>query len=87
MTQDNKGRNITREKDIHALLYEDQIKKLFDADDLLFFRFLLVEQAGYNLRHRIAHSLMLFQEYNVNYMHLLMLALLKLGKYDFTTKE
>jgi hypothetical protein len=87
MTQDNKGRNITREKDIHALLYEDQIEKLFDADDLLFFRFLLVEQAGYNLRHRIAHSLMLFQDYSINYMHLLILALLKLGKYDFTTKE
>lgn len=87
MTKDNKGRSIAREKDIHALLYEEPIKELFDEDDLLFFKFLLVEKAGYNLRHKVAHSLMLFQEYSVNYMHLLILALLRLGKYDFVKKE
>ncbi len=83
-TTDTKGRTITREKDIHALLHEEKVKELFDADDLLFFKYLLVEKAGYNLRHRVAHSLMLFQEYGINYFHLLILAVLKLGKYDFT---
>jgi len=87
MIKDRKGRNIVREKDIHALLHEEPVKGLFDEDDLLFFRFLLVEKAGFNLRHKIAHSLMLFQEYGVNYMHLLILALLRLGKYDFVKKE
>ncbi len=87
MTKDNKGRSIVREKDIHALLYEEPIRKLFDEDDLLFLKFLLVEKAGYNLRHKVAHSLMLFQEYSINYMHLLILALLRLGKYDFVKKE
>jgi len=87
MTQDSKGRDITREKDIHALLYEEPIKGLFDEDDLLFLRFLLVEKAGYNLRHRIAHSLMLFQEYTIKYMYLLILAVLRLGKYDFVGEE
>jgi hypothetical protein len=87
MTKDRKGRNIVREKDIHALLHEEPVKGLFDEDDLLFFRFLLVEKAGFNLRHKIAHSLMLFQEYGVTYMHLLILALLRLGKYDFVKKE
>lgn len=86
-TKDSKGRNIVREKDIHALLYEDKIKQLFDEDDLLLFRFLLVEKAGYNLRHRIAHALMYFQEYSVVYMHLLIIALLKLGKYDFVSEK
>lgn len=87
LTKDSKGRSIAREKDIHALLYEEPIKRLFDEDGLLFFKFLLVEKAGYNLRHKIAHSLMLFKEYNINYMHLLILALLRLGKYDFVKKE
>jgi hypothetical protein len=87
MTKDNKGRDIVREKDIHALLYEKTIKKLFDEDDLLFLKFLLVEKAGYNLRHKIAHSLMLFHDYSIAYMHLLILALLRLGKYDFLKKE
>ena len=80
-TKDNLGRNIVHEKDINALLYEDTIKKLFDEDDLLFFKFLLIEKSGYNLRNKIAHSLMSFQEYDCDYMHLVILALLRLGKY------
>jgi len=87
MIKDSKGRNISKEKDIHALLYAEPVKKLFDQDDLLFFKFLLVEKAGYNLRNKIAHSLMLFQEYDFSYMHLLILALLRLGKYDFVRKD
>jgi len=86
-TTDKKGRSIVREKDLHALLYEDKIKELFDEDDLLFFKYLLVEQAGLNLRHRIAHSLLYFQEYNLDIMHLLIIALLRIGKYDFAKKE
>ena len=82
--EDNSGRNIAHEKDVNALLHEDAIKELFDKDDLLFFKFLLVEQCGYNLRNKIAHALMLFPEYSGDYMHLVILALLRLGKYDFT---
>ena len=87
MKKDKLGRDIVREKDIRALLHEEKIKELFDEDDLLFFKFVLIEKAGYNLRHRVAHSLMIFQEYNMNFMLLLILALLKLGKFDFTKKE
>ncbi len=86
VTKDKKGRPVRREKPIHALLYEEAIESLFDADDLLFFRFLLVEKAGYNLRHRVAHSLMFFHDYTVPYVHLLILALLKVGKYDFVQR-
>ena len=76
-------RNIGQEKDITALLHENAIKKLFDEDDLLFFKFLLVEKLGCNLRHDIAHALLLFpEEYNLDYMHLVLLALLRLGKCD-----
>lgn len=82
-TKDDKGRTVYREKDINRLLHEDKIKDLFDKDDLLFLRFLLVEKAGFNLRHRVAHSLMTFEEYGVHQMCLLLLALLKLGRYDF----
>jgi hypothetical protein len=87
LKQDRQGRTISQEKDIHKLLYEEEIQKLFDKNDLLFLKFLLVEKAGYNLRHKVAHSLMSFYEYNINYMNLLVLAILKFGKYDFTTKQ
>jgi hypothetical protein len=83
MTKDAKGRSVSREKDIHALLYEDKVAELFDKDDLLFLKFLLVEKAGFNLRHSVAHSLLMFQEYGLYEMYLLLLALLRLGKYDF----
>jgi hypothetical protein len=81
--KDKNNNDIAQEKDIHTLLEEDPVKKLFDEDDLLFFRFLLIEKAGYNLRHKVAHSLMYFDEYSIEYMNLLILCLLKLGKYDF----
>ena len=81
---DKSKRSIGQEKDINALLYEDAIKELFDKDDLLFFKFLLVEKLGYNLRNNIAHAMLLFPEYSVDYIHLVILALLRLGKYDFT---
>lgn len=82
---DKKGRTISQEKDIHKLLYEPEIANLIDKDDLLFFKFLLVEKAGYNLRHRVAHSLMTFYEYHINLMNLLIMAVLKFGKYNFVT--
>jgi hypothetical protein len=81
-TQDNKGRTIYREKDINSLLHEEKVKDLFDPDDLLLFKFVLVEKAGYNLRHKIAHSLILREEYQIDYIHLLLLILLRLARYD-----
>lgn len=86
-TNDKQGRNIVREKDINWLLREEPIKKLFDEDDLLFFKFVLVEKGGLNLRHKIAHCLIDYSEYNMTYMHLIILALMKLGRYDFVKKE
>ncbi len=85
--RDNSGRNVTLEKDIDTLLREEAVTELFDENDLLFFKFLLVEKAGYNLRHKIAHSLLPFQGYGWSYMNLMILALLRLGKYDFDEVE
>ena len=82
--QDKSKRNIVHEKDVTALLHNDAIKKRFNRDDMLFFTFLLTEQWGLYLRHRIAHCFMLSEDYNLDYMHLVILALLRLGKYDFT---
>lgn len=79
---DRKGRTTTEEKDVGALLYDENVGSLFDENELFFFRFLLVEKSGYNLRARIAHSLMLAADYHLDYMHLMVLALLKLAKYD-----
>ena len=78
------GKRITYEKELNALLNEKRMSELFDPDDLLLFKFVLIEKAGYNLRNKVAHSLMLSAEYQVNYVHLLILILLKLGSYNLT---
>lgn len=84
---DNKGRTISFQKDIHKLLNEDEIVNLISKDDLLLLKYVLIEKAGYNLRHKIAHSLMTFHEYNIGQMFLLIVCVLKLGKYNFTKKK
>lgn len=83
---DHKGRTISFQKDIHKLLNEEEIVSLISKDDLLLLKYVLIEKAGYNLRHKVAHSLMTFDEYNVGQMFLLIICVLKLGKYDFTKK-
>jgi hypothetical protein len=81
---DKKGRKKITEKELNALLNEKRIGELFEPDDLLLFKFVLIEKAGYNLRHKIAHSLMLSAEYNIFYAHLLLLILLKIGSFNLT---
>jgi len=79
--KDKKGNMTIREKDINALLHEQKMNELLDEDDLILLKFLLVEKAGYNLRHNIAHALIKFNDYSIEYMNLLILALLRLAKY------
>ena len=81
ITTDRSGKNISKLKDIHMLLYEEKVIELFSEDDLLLFRYVLVEQAGYNLRHKVAHGMMLLEDYNLQNMHLVILILLRLSRY------
>ena len=75
-------RSLAEERYVGDLLYKKEMRHLFGEDDLFFLRFLLSEDAGYDLRNRVAHCLILAEDYSINYMHLLLLALLKLAKYD-----
>lgn len=83
---DGKGRSISMQKDIHKLLNEEGIVNLISEDDLLFLKYVLVEKIGLNLRHQVAHSLMTFDEYHIKQMYLLIVCVLKFGKYDFVGK-
>jgi ribosomal 50S subunit-associated protein YjgA (DUF615 family) len=86
-TKDKNDKLIVKEKDINMLLREEDIEKIFNPDDLLLFKFLLVEKNGYNLRHKVAHGLMHSSEYSIYKLHLLFICLLKIGMYDFTKKN
>jgi hypothetical protein len=80
------GRSVTREKNLALLLYDSRIANLFNPDDLLFFRFMFIEHSGLTLRHRVAHSLMCVEEYSIECLHLLFVALMRLAKYDIKLK-
>jgi len=86
-TKDNAGRTVTREKDLTLLLYDPRIAKLFNADDLLFFRFMFIEHSGFTLRHRVSHGLMQIEDYNFGILQLLFVALMRLAKYPVRSKK
>jgi len=80
--QNHNDKTVQR-KDLNALLYDEHIKEFLDEDELLFFKYLFIDQGGLNLRNRIAHSLLLEQEYDIGKVNLLFLALLILSKFYF----
>jgi hypothetical protein len=82
-----KREEIVREKDLNELLADPKMQELFTEDELRFLKFLLVEQMGYNLRHRIAHSLMISQEYGIDLMNYLIIAMLRICQYNFNIKQ
>ena len=85
MTTDHRSRTVEREKDLHSLLYADVIVELLDEDDLLYFRFLFVEQAGYNLRNLVAHGLTTQEHYTLEYALLTLLAVFRIARYEVRT--
>ena len=86
-TKTEKTGIIVREKDINALLHDPKLNNILGNNDILLLRFLLIEPGGYKLRHNVAHSLMTYWEYNINLIHILILILLRLSKYDFIKRH
>lgn len=83
-TDDAKGRSIVKEKDINALLRDDTIKNTLSKDDLMLLQFLLVDKVGWNLRNRVAHTLIRTADgYGLQHMLLLIVVILKLAKNEY----
>ena len=73
--------NTSEEKSLNQLLEEEKLKEMIGENDLFFLKFVLIDQ-GFNLRNKIAHSLMHPSEYNKTNANLLILALFRLLKYE-----
>lgn len=56
----------------------------FDEEDRLFIRYVLTEKTGLNLRNKVAHGLLDFNEYSFENILLLFCIIMKLSKYKFT---
>ena len=71
---------IIHEKDLNILLRENTLT-LFSDDEIMLFKFVLIEKLGYNLRNKVAHSLMIPQDYNFTYMNLVLLIIMKFARF------
>jgi hypothetical protein len=69
---------------IHELLQDDIIQNHFSEDDRIFFDFLFVNKEGIDIRNNVAHCFYDYSDYGFDQMHLLMAALLRIGRYKFT---
>lgn len=87
----------TRQKGADKLVMEKLIDDLFadlkhstenptnfDEEDRQFIRYVLTEKSGLNLRNKVAHGLMDFNEYSFDNILLLFSIIMKLSKYKFT---
>lgn len=77
----------TIEADLPRLLQEPRLKEIISEEDIFLIRFVLTEKTGFYLRHKIAHSLIVKNDYHINYINLLFIIILRLGKYKLSTKK
>lgn len=71
-----------REIYLHEILEHEVIQKHFNEGDLYFFKYLFTDK-GLNLRNKVAHCFQRDDDYTESKIILLILALLRVGKYNF----
>ncbi len=79
------SRKGIQEANINQILELDGLKQYFDEDDFSLFRYLLVNEGGVNLRNNVAHCFYNHQDYRRSKMHLLLAAILRIGKFQIST--
>ncbi len=79
--------DVVMEKNIDDIFSELSIAKGFPEDDKYFFKYILTEKLGWNMRHRVAHGLIDSDEYNIIDAVGLLLIILRISSYKFTNDE
>lgn len=86
-TRQKGGDKLVMEKLIDDLLYDlkhsVENPTNFDEEDRLFIRYIMTEKSGLNLRNKVAHGLLDFNEYTFGNILLLFSVIMKLSKYEF----
>jgi len=82
--RDKKGQNVERVKNMEDFLLDknEPCNSILKEEDIFLFRFLLIEKAGYNLRHDVAHSLITIKEnYHRKLLFLVVVSVIKMISY------
>lgn len=67
------------------LLSNEKIEAIIPPDDIAFLKWLFTDE-GFNLRNNVAHCFYPARKYSAGIMFLLIMALLRLGNYEFNVK-
>lgn len=81
------AKDMIREMYIDDLLETEQIQNLFNEDDRILFRYVFVSKYGLNLRNQIAHSFLRPRQYDIDKVLLVLVCILRLGKYTINTEK
>lgn len=81
------GKLGIQEANLNQVLEIEELKKYFDEDDFTLFKYLLVNEGGINLRNNVAHCFYTQDDYKRSKMHLLLAAMLRIGKYNLKPRE
>lgn len=85
--RDNLGREISEEKDLMKLITDPAIVELIGEDEIFFLRYVFTEKGGLNLRNKVAHSLISFEQYSVGHLMLIFVAILRLGRFKLKPRD
>jgi hypothetical protein len=77
----------TQEALLGNILENEIIQAYFSEDDIQFFKYLFANEGGLNMRNKVAHSLYNIMDYDLDKMHLLFIALIRIAQYDVTENE
>ena len=72
---------------ISDLLQDEVMQKNFSDEDRLFLEYLFVNKEGLDLRNNVAHCFYDYNDYHSGQMLLLLVALLRIGRYRFTEQK
>lgn len=79
--------DVVMEKNIDDIFSELSTAKGLPEDDKYFFKYILTEKAGWNMRHRVAHGLIDSNEYDFMDAIGLLLIILRISSYKFINNE
>ena len=79
--------NGVQVKSLNKLLNDEKLAEKLGKNDLFFLKYLLIDKCGLNIRNEAAHSLLALNEYNYVNATLLLVALLRLCKYNWIVVE
>lgn len=75
------GKNGTQEAYVNNVLDDERMVGILGEDDIQFLKYILANEGGANIRNNVAHCFYHFPDYNLEKMHLLLAALLKIARF------